>query len=588
MKYILIILVFLPLLSSAQYTHIPLHSDLHDYARKLEIQGKSDLHAAIGEYSSRSVFRETIDTFVSLSGSQKYLATKLIKTYPEFWDDISTSEVFQAEYIDSTQTFYTSKEYQYSEILNIIEPEKPILKYFYANRNHLALIKAKGFLLKINPVLYFGAGQDLAQQKLTFENRRGIALSGHINDKVYFYSDILESQAVFPTYVNNYVNKFKAIPGNGFYKNYNSGVVESLRGYDFLNATAYINVNISKNIGVEFGNNNQFLGNGQRSLLLSDFTNNYLYLKLNTKIWKLHYQNIFAELIPISPKDVPSGQIISRKYMTTHYLSFKHKNIELGVFETVVFGRDDGFDLQYLNPVILYRLVEYNLASSDNVLIGLNGKWNIGRKFQLYGQVIMDEFKLNEFTTNDPDRQGWWANKYGIQAGVRYVDAFNIEGLDLQTEYNRVRPYTYGHRFIQNNILANYSHANQALAHPLGANFSEVNFSASYYITPKLKLSSSNYFMLQGLDTPEILFGANILRSSDEKPAEFGNTLLQGQSSRTILSMNKLSYEVFPNYFFDAKLNFRSQRSEVSELNFNNLTLEGAIRVNFWEPKMFF
>jgi len=278
MKYFIALFLLIPLLISGQYIHIPLHSDIHDFATRLEIQGKSDLHSAIGEFSSRSVFNETLDTFQSLSSTQQYIAAKLIRTYPEFWGNIPQNDGVQTEYIDTTNTFYTAKESIESPILEIIEPKQPLLRYFYENRNYFAQVKAKGFLLKVNPIVYFGGGRDLAQQKITFENRRGIALSGQINDKVYFYSDILESQAVFPSYVKNYIDKFNAVPGNGFFKRYNSSVIESLRGYDFLNATAYINVNVSKNIGLEFGNNNQFLGNGRRSLLLSDFTNNYLYL----------------------------------------------------------------------------------------------------------------------------------------------------------------------------------------------------------------------------------------------------------------------------------------------------------------------
>ncbi|GLR18830.1 hypothetical protein [Portibacter lacus] len=578
MKYVIFLLF--PFFAFGQYTSIPLHSDLHNFAERLEIAGKSDLHTAINEFSSRSVFIETIDTFNSLSKIDQYLASKLIRNYPEYWDLIDEDQQLEKQYIDSNKVFFTET-LQESKFAQIIEPSKPLLKYFYQNRNYFSQIKAKGFLLKINPIVFFGIGRDLSNESYVFENRRGIALSGHINDRVYFYSDIVESQASFPTYVDNFVNKFVAIPGYGFYKLYRSSLSDQINGYDFLNATAYVNARITKNIGVEFGNSKQILGNGNRSLLLSDFTNNYLYLKFNTKIWKLHYQNIYAELIPISTKAFPSGNVIPRKYMTTHYLSYKHKNIELGIFESVIFQRDGKFDLQYLNPVILYRLVEYNLASSDNVLVGANAKWNIANKVQLYGQIILDEFKLNELITNDPEKQGWWANKYGIQVGGKYINAFGIDGLDFHLEYNRVRPFTYGHR-----RGASYSHANQPLAHPLGANFSEVNFSANYYITPKLKLSSTNYFIHQGIDTDSIYYGADVLRNSADKPAEYGNFLYQGIDSKTFLSTNKISYEFFPNYFIDANLIYRNQISDVATLNFTNLIFSGGIRINFWEPKI--
>ena len=29
---------------------------------------------------------------------------------------------------------------------------------------------------------------------------------------------------------------------------------------------------------------------------------------------------------------------------------------------------------------------------------------------------------------------GWWGNKYGLQLGAKYIDAFSIKNLDLQLE----------------------------------------------------------------------------------------------------------------------------------------------------------
>ena len=35
---------------------------------------------------------------------------------------------------------------------------------------------------------------------------------------------------------------------------------------------------------------------GIRSVFLSDYANEYLFLKLNARVWKFHYQSLFAEL----------------------------------------------------------------------------------------------------------------------------------------------------------------------------------------------------------------------------------------------------------------------------------------------------
>ena len=68
-------------------------------------------------------------------------------------------------------------------------------------------------------------------------------------------------------------------------------------------------------------------------------------------------------------------------------------------------------------------------------------------------------------TTSD----GWWANKFGIQLGAKYFNAFDVENLYLQAEYNAIRPYTYSHKELNYNL----GHNNQPLAHLWGANFRE-------------------------------------------------------------------------------------------------------------------
>jgi len=122
--------------------------------------------------------------------------------------------------------------------------------------------------------------------------------------------------------------------------------------------------------------------------------------------------------------------------MATHYLSYKPtKKFEIGLFETVIFNRENQYELQYLNPVILYRVVEFGLGSPDNVLLGMNANYTFGGHFQAYGQMVLDEFNLTKLNEGND----WWGNKFGYQIGMKYYNAINIDHLDLQLEYNTVR-----------------------------------------------------------------------------------------------------------------------------------------------------
>ena len=83
------------------------------------------------------------------------------------------------------------------------------------------------------------------------------------------------------------------------------------------------------------------------------------------------------------------------------------------------------------------------------------------------------------------------------QLGGKYVDAFNIKNLDLQFETNRARPYTYSHY----DSIANYTHYNQPLAHPLGANFQEFIGIVKYQPAPKWYINARAIYYYQGLDS---------------------------------------------------------------------------------------
>ena len=108
-------------------------------------------------------------------------------------------------------------------------------------------------------------------------------------------------------------------------------------------------------------------------MLLSDYANNYLYLQLNTRVSIFHLQNTFAELSATGSRDNVGDSLLPKKYMAAHYLSLQvSPKLSFGLFESVIFSRDQGFELQYLNPVIFYRTVERLLDSPDNVLLGLN------------------------------------------------------------------------------------------------------------------------------------------------------------------------------------------------------------------------
>ena len=169
---------------------------------------------------------------------------------------------------------------------------------------------------------------------------------------------------------------------------------------DFFQARGYVNLNPVQNINIQFGQEKFFIGNGKRSLLLSDVGNTYPFLKIQTQVWRFSYTNLFAELRENFPGRRSNPSDI-KKFLALHHLSLNvSDNFNLGFFEVLVSGDSlgEGGQLEYLNPVIFYWVIEhYTGSTTSNALVGIEVKWNFLDHFQLYGQFVLDEFLLAHF-----------------------------------------------------------------------------------------------------------------------------------------------------------------------------------------------
>ncbi len=382
--------------------------------------------------------------------------------------------------------------------------------------------------------------------------------------------------------MNERIEQDNAIPGNGFFKDFESRAFGFQNGYDYLNAQGYFGVNISSNIGLQLGHGRHFIGEGIRSVFLSDFSNNYFYLKLNTRVWKLHLQNIFAELSSNSPNAKAGDLLLPKKYLAAHYLSFKASPVfTFGIYEAIVFSRNNQFELQYLNPVIFYRAVEQMVGSPDNITLGFSAKLNLLKRFQLYGQFLFDEFKYDELLI---ERRGWWGNKFALQGGIKYFNALGIDHLDVQIEANVVRPYTYSHR----DSAANYSHDHQPLAHPLGANFQEIIAQFRYQPFPKWVFHGRLMYAEVGEDEPENNWGSNILTPNTSRVRDFDNNIGQGVSADIQLARLEITYQLFHNGFLALEGFYRKKDSIDNERDLETFYVGGRFSLNFPSRRMDF
>lgn len=548
-KTLVRLLVFLlPFASTAQSTYLPQGDKANILMERLEIKSRSD---SFFNFSKTKPF------------TRKHVVAAVTNYSLKNGSNLSKVDAYNSQrlYLNNLESLPEADRVKYAS-------KKQILKNFYKTPANLFEVHVKDFDLVVNPVIQFTLAKESNSDENLFLNTRGVSVRGRIANKIGFYSYISDNQERDPAYVRQWVTDRRAVPGQGLYKAFKG------LGYDYFDARGYFTFNVTRYIDVAFGYDKNFIGSGHRSLFLSDFGNNNLFLKLNTRIWKLNYQNLFMELHSATPP--AATQLIPKKYAAMHHLDINvTKWLNIGLFEGVTFGRKDRFDFGYLNPIIFYRSVEQQNGSFDNSIIGLDFKANLPKRIQLYGQLMLDEFLLSEVKANN----GWWANKWGIQLGAKYIDAFNISNLDLQVEHNRVRPFAYSHY----DSVANYTHYNQPLAHPLMANFSEFIGIARYQPAPKWLAVAKLIYYTQGRDSSNRSFGSNIFLPNGPpyRIGDYGYNIGSGWKTNVFLATLLLSYELRENLFIELNAVARKQKTTTAPItNMNTTVINFGVRWN--------
>ena len=512
-------------------------------------------------------------TGMQVRAQQVFYPVESLEAYRHYRENIRS---FRGLMADAQQNRYSRKLYtdtgRSSDIIEVSSDlaQKPLFKCFYKDKDFFYKTQEYGrYVVAVNPVFHFASGGD--DSGMLYRNTRGAEIMGNIGGMergIGFYTLFTENQELMPHTYRYFTDSLNFAPNEFFFKPFKKqGAV------DFFQARAYITFNAAKNlVKFQFGHDKHKIGNGYRSLILSDYAPQYLFLKINTDVGRFHYQNLFTQFTDNGP--VLSNILYGKKYAAMHRLSFDvRQNLNIGFNEMVVFDRIDStqsnqFDFNYLNPVIFYRAIESNLGSRDNSLMALDFEWKIRRRYAVYGQFLLDEFNL-KFLKTQPN---WWANKYGYQIGARAFDLFKVKQLDVLLEYNRVRPYTYSHM----RSTQSYSHFNQPLAHPLGANFSEGILDLRYNLKQKWFVHTTLIMAVTGRDSflNGRNYGGNLLRSYETRATDFDARMFSGKRSTLLVYNLMLSYALRYNLFADARLNIR--RTEGG----NNLFFSVGLRMN--------
>ena len=316
------------------------------YAQSTYLSPDEDLYHLIDRYEAKSgVINDDFFTGV------KPYKRKSVVDFAGRWDSLgllhSATDRFNRDYllIDSWEFSRTPERLSRKTLpLNI-----------YHVKSDFGKVESDGFDLHMSPVLYLGYGKDNTLNEPVWQNTRGIELRANIDGKVGVYSFISENQAILPGYVQQTINPYRVIPHESLWKDFNK------TGVDFINARAHIAFRATRHIDIQFGHDRNIIGNGYRSLILSDYSAPYLFLKANLKVWKINYQYMLsrlnADIITNNAGTLIRGRY-PQKFFAFHQASVNiGKKVNLAIFESVIFSpkapnTTDYFDLGYLNPVI--------------------------------------------------------------------------------------------------------------------------------------------------------------------------------------------------------------------------------------------
>ncbi len=355
---------------------------------------------------------------------------------------------------------------RYTELMNVgVDSSRKSWALRKLFNEHLFDVKNKEFTFFGDYLPDLLLGGDVANHKSTFLNTRGYQFGGTIGSKFYFYTSGYENQGSFPNYLNSYIDKIDFVPGQAF----NFAVNHNTKDWTYV--TALLSYTPIKQLNITLGQDKTFIGDGYRSLLLSDFAANYPLLRLTANLGKVQYMMMWAYMEDQQAVQFDPFGNNRRKWAAFHYLDWNiTKRLSFGFFNAIMVseandhGTFHGFDPNYANPLIFTNAINNMPSQPDNVLVGFTGKYKIFDKTALYGQLLIDEFNASTFFSGNTSD-----NTNGVQLGIRGGDLFNVKNFSYLFEYNAVKPYTYA----SGQPITSYAELSEPLGDPLGANFRE-------------------------------------------------------------------------------------------------------------------
>ncbi|MBS1531303.1 MAG: gliding motility protein RemB [Bacteroidetes bacterium] len=422
-------------------------------------------------------------------------------------------------------------------MLNVDNSQKSWINHVLFS-GHLAEVRNKDYTFSLDYLSDLQLGREFEQSKTTWLNTRGFQLYGTIGHNFFFYSSGYENQGVFANYENSYINAVGMIPGEDYDRSFGKATK------DWAYVTTLIGYVPCKAVTIVLGEDKTFIGDGYRSMLLSDYAASYPLLRITVDLGKhVQYMAMWAYMEDQKAQQFNSFSNNRRKWAGFHYLDWNITNrASIGFFNAVIAeeandqGQGHGFDANFIDPVYFSSSFGPNGQAPDHALFGFNGKYKVLDKTTIYGQYLYDQ-------ASSPNNNG---SRYAWQAGFRGADLFRLKGLNYLFEYNTSTPYTYSNTYP----LVAYDQLSEPLADPLGANFKEGVGILNYSIG-KFDLQGQINYAKYGLNTTNVNSGKDItVPDNTNLPVSVNGIVTTGQGLATTLKYAEgtIAYVLNPKY----------------------------------------
>ena len=205
-----------------------------------------------------------------------------------------------------------------------------------------------------------------------------------------------------------------------------------------------------------------------RPLMIADGSDYFSFIRAGVDTRVVHYQFVHAALGERS-RDTPGDSVFvlmaPERYMALHRIQVDPADfLSLGFTEAVVYGYR-GPELAYLNPLFPIKPAEHALWDRDNALFMLDAVVRPVAGVEAYAAFLADDLDFSRL-----GRQSF-NNKWAVQGGASFGLDRLVPGATAWTEYTRVGPFVYTHRFEVDGVFYNsYIHNGYGIGHPIGPN----------------------------------------------------------------------------------------------------------------------